>query len=293
MRSHPERHRTSRPTCERRARIHRAPPRVLTYHAPATDWSSQALPIGNGRIGASFFGGIEVEVVQLNVDSLWAGANDYDNVVAGVATHSTPRGTRVRRVAYASAEAEVIAREITALGPADPTGSTGAVVPIEAARGGSSHLDLQRELVSAQEGTEIDTLARSAVRAARRLPPQLPDAARPAQPLVSARSVANHPLFQLDGNFCITAAIAEILVQSHDGVIRLLPALSAEWAAGGHVRGLRARGGYRVSLAWQDGRVTQWSVVADRAGAPTTVRVEVDGRIEEFEPVVEAVTAGR
>lgn len=85
-----------------------------------------------------------------------------------------------------------------------------------------------------------------------------------------------HPPFQVDGNLGFTAGVAEALVQAHrvdDGGVRevhLLPALPGAWADG-HVRGLRLRGGVRLTeLAWRGGRVTRAVLTADRA---TTVDV--------------------
>lgn len=95
---------------------------------------------------------------------------------------------------------------------------------------------------------------------------------------------ANHPPFQLDGNYGIVGTMVEMLLQSHGGVIRLLPALPADWSATGSFEGLRARGGYRVDCEWSDGQVVSYDIVADRAPNMRNVIVVVNGQRRKVKP---------
>jgi alpha-L-fucosidase 2 len=84
------------------------------------------------------------------------------------------------------------------------------------------------------------------------------------------------PPFQIDGNFGGASGIMEMLLQSQNDELQLLPALPKAWPTGS-VRGLRARGNFTVDMAWKDGKVTTYRIASTE---PREVKVRINGEVK-------------
>ncbi len=98
----------------------------------------------------------------------------------------------------------------------------------------------------------------------------------------------NHAPMQLDGTYGITGGISELLIQSHDGQLDLLPALPEAWKTGS-VSGIRARGNITVDMSWANGKVVRYNLTTTTP-EPKPVKLRVNGTTRLVTPTVVAPT---
>lgn len=221
----------------------------LQYSRPAEKWT-EALPVGNGFMGAMVFGNPKKERIQFNEDAVWAGQpEDYVNPEA-----STEVLARVRHLLLAGSnkEAGTLARKLLSKPvrqmPYQPFGDLNLEVPgHDGVKNCRRVLDLDHAAKLINNFLTLTGSSRTSLTGGG----------------VYANMFSAHPPFQIDGNFGATSGITEMLLQNHTGRIHLLPALPTAWP-NGSVSGLKARGDITVSINWKVGKLSATYLKASR-----------------------------
>ena len=284
---------------------------VLWYRQPAATWL-QAMPLGNGLIGAMAFGGVPQERIALNESSFWSGRpHNYDSPEA------FQDFSQIRDLVFADKfqEAEKILKtdedfgaklaaalkrlppyRITSRGTLqewieDWTPGTeghnvspnfpffpGSTITL---RGTSELAAAVNKWMETRQGrggwiSAWDTSVWARLERGEKVELWMRALVRNSL----ADNLHNRGSNQSDANFGLTAAVAEALLQSHAGEISLLPALPPSWSAGS-VSGLRARGGFEVAMQWKDGRLQSATIRTTRNAAPATFKVRSGAKTEE------------